>query len=72
MGMDIIRAVNIYMVEKDAIIACLESLLAEIQDTSEAEFEKTNLQNELVAIANTVQQCIADNEHFVSNQDEYS
>lgn len=66
-----IRAVNIYMVEKDAIIACLESLLAEIQDTSEAEFEKANLQNELVAIANTVQQCIADNAHFASNQDEY-
>lgn len=66
-----IRAINLYTVEKDAIIMCMEVLLAEMQDTSEATFEKANLQNELVAIADMVERCIADNARFVRNQDEY-
>ena len=66
-----IRAVNLYTVEKDTIIMCMEVLLAEMQDTSEASFEKANLQNELVAIADMVERCIADNARFVRNQDEY-
>ena len=50
---------------------CMETLLAEMQDTSEATFEKANLQNELVAIADMVERCIEDNARFVRNQDDY-
>ena len=66
-----IQAINLYTVEKDIIIMCMETLLAEMQDTSEATFEKANLQNELVAIADMVERCIEDNARFVRNQDDY-
>ena len=66
-----IKAMNIIVTDKDALIADFETIKDTIFDTSALLQERAGLQAEMNVVAEQIEKCIAENARVAQNQDDY-
>lgn len=66
-----IKAMNIIVTDKDALIADFETIKDTVFDTSALLQERAGLQAEMNVVAEQIEKCIAENARVAQNQDDY-
>ena len=66
-----IKAMNILITEKDALIEDFEAIKDTVFDTSALVQERTDLQVDMNTVAGLIEECIAENARIAQDQGEY-